>query len=384
MYQASQLGPAIIGKHLSHEKPLEAPVPDATADATLQSNTRSSDPESLAVSDKNLLGHIRRLDTLMPDELRLNGLFADFSQVGGEPHLRDLALRVRVFREALEAWEALHLHSAQGSVQYQTDIARQLRASDMPRAQLREAIRTYDKYRAYINDFATHLFPYTAERSPDFTMFHAGFHRAGRGLVFTAGDAQVPYLLTSIPSFRKLGCDLPVEVMYLGDADLSPESRARLEAFDNVFTRDMSHMIDDSGWELAGWAAKPFALLMSEFREAMFIDADALFFVNAETLFADEQYLETGTLFFTDRNAMPESKRTWLTEVLPPPMSHRIQENRLWTGESGHMQDSGVVVVDKWKHFVPLLLTTRLNGPDRDGNKEEGRRGTYDMVYGKC
>lgn len=45
------------------------------------------------------------------------------------------------------------------------------------------------------------------------------------------------------------------------------------------------------------------------------------------------------------------------------------------------MQDSGVVVVDKWQHFVALLLTTRLNGPDRDGN-QAGKKGVYEMVYG--
>jgi len=40
------------------------------------------------------------------------------------------------------------------------------------------------------------------------------------------------------------------------------------------------------------------------------------------------------------------------------------------------------VVVDKWRHFVAMLLVTRMNGPDRDGNKDEGRIGVYDMVYG--
>jgi hypothetical protein len=47
------------------------------------------------------------------------------------------------------------------------------------------------------------------------------------------------------------------------------------------------------------------------------------------------------------------------------------------------MQESGVVVVDKWRHFVALLMVTRMNGPDRDGNKAEGKVGIYDMVYGK-
>ena len=63
-------------------------------------------------------------------------------------------------------------------------------------------------------------------------------------------------------------------------------------------------------------------------------------------------------------------------------MSRRVRQSRFWTGESGHMQESGVVVVDKWRHFMALLMVTRMNGPDRDGNKDLGTIGTYDMVYG--
>ncbi len=47
------------------------------------------------------------------------------------------------------------------------------------------------------------------------------------------------------------------------------------------------------------------------------------------------------------------------------------------------MQESGVVVVDKWKHFIPLLLVARMNGPDRDGNKGKGVTGVYDMLFGE-
>lgn len=54
----------------------------------------------------------------------------------------------------------------------------------------------------------------------------------------------------------------------------------------------------------------------------------------------------------------------------------------MWTGESGHMMDSGVMVIDTWRHFVPMLLATRMNGPDRDGNKDIGKKGVYEMVYG--
>jgi len=79
---------------------------------------------------------------------------------------------------------------------------------------------------------------------------------------------------------------------------------------------------------------------------------------------------------------MPENKKRWLQQILPKPISRQVKQSRMWTGDSGHMQESGVVVVDKWRHFIALLFVTRMNGPDRDGNKDEGRVGVYDMVYG--
>lgn len=131
-----------------------------------------------------------------------------------------------------------------------------------------------------------------------------------------------------------------------------------------------------------GWAAKAFAILMSSFREAIFIDADSFFFVDPTTLFDDEGYRTTGALFFKDRNVSPENKRAWIKSILPTPISAKVKQNRMWTGESGHMQESGVIVVDKWRHFIPMLLTTRLNGPDRDSDEAKGKKGVYDMMYG--
>lgn len=122
---------------------------------------------------------------------------------------------------------------------------------------------------------------------------------------------------------------------------------------------------------------------MSTFREVIFIDADSFFFVPPEVLFDDPDYIEHGALFFTDRNVNPENKQRWLQQIMPKPYSRQLKQSRMWTGESGHMQESGVVVVDKWKHFVALLLITRMNGPDRDGDEKKGKRGVYDMVYGE-
>ena len=98
-------------------------------------------------------------------------------------------------------------------------------------------------------------------------------------------------------------------------------------------------MVRDEGWKIKGWAAKPWAILLSSFREAIFIDADALFFQSPEILFEDPLYKKTGTLFFKDRIIMPESKKQFLKDILPHPISKSARQSRYWTGLSGHMQE---------------------------------------------
>ena len=171
--------------------------------------------------------------------------------------------------------------------------------------------------------------------------------------------------------------------MYLGEDDLGDDWRMKLEAIGGVTTRDLSKMVNDSGWELKGWASKAFALLMSSFREVIYLDADALFFVNPETLFDDPGYTDTGALFFRDRvlNAGGDRKE-WLKSILPKPISRRAQESRYWTGDGSEQQESGAMAIDTWRHMMALLTITRMNGPDRGDDPVTGAKGVYSMFYG--
>lgn len=332
---------------------------------------------------------LARVLALLPGEMEGRDLLRQVEGTGKEK-LREMGLRVREYKKFFEAWEALHLSfDEEGGSYVRDDVIQYLRhhnhqpPEEMTGAELAQNIHSYEAYRYFLVKFGQMLFPWTAPYFPDHMTLHSHFKKGGRGIVLTAGDDQAPFLLTTIPTFRKLGCNLPIEVMYLGDSDLSEDYRQELEDLDGVITRDIAQMVNDEGWKLAGWAAKPFAILLSSFREVIFIDADSLFFTNPEVLFDDPAYQKTGALFFKDRLIMPENKKRWLQQILPKPISRQVKQSRFWTGDSGHMQESGVVVVDKWRHFVALLLVTRMNGPDRDGNKDEGRVGVYDMVYGK-
>lgn len=321
------------------------------------------------------------LSSIIPNEIYLRELLRPLMGTGPEK-LRELGLRTRAYKQFFDAWEELHLVTQHDdNIYVRDDLVSYIRAK-FSKENFPEKLRKYESYRYFLAKLSALLFPWTSPYFADHMSLHASFYHGGRGIVFTTGDNHAPFLLTTIPSLRTLGCNLPIEIMYLGDSDLSESSRAALEDLSGVTTRDLSAMVNDEGWRLRGWASKPFSILFSSFREVIFIDADSLFFVNPEVLFDDEDYIRTGALFFKDRMIMPENKKQWLQKILPKPISKSVMQSRMWTGESGHMQESGVVVVDKWRHFVALLLVSRMNGPDRDGNKKKGIIGIYDMVYG--
>lgn len=330
-------------------------------------------------------GALEHMLSLLPDDSFVSDMTGPIEGTG-EQKIREVGLRTRVLKSLFESWELLHLSLSQGQVFAGGDILQHLKASPEIAEQIgmshTDLIHAYEKYCSVLKQFSEHLFSWTMPYFTDLMALHLQFWNGKRGIVFTAGSRQAPYMITSIQLIRRIGCDLPIEVMYLGDEDLDEGNRAKLESIPGVFTRDLRPMVNDEGWKLAGWAAKPFAILLSSFREVLFIDADAIFLRDPASLFEDIGYRRTGALFFKDRLLMPESRQTWLKEILPSPISMKARLSRLWTGESGHMQESGVVVVDKWRHFISLLMVTRMNGPDRDGNEAEDKIGVYDMVYG--
>lgn len=324
---------------------------------------------------------------MVPDEIYTRDLLRPL-EGGGQDRLKELGIRTRAFNKFFTVWEALHVVADEKRTYVRDDIINYL--ENAPEKELAEVsnlergdiVRAYERYRAFLARLSNILFPYTAPYFADHLTLHSHFRNGGRGIVLSGNDKQAPFFLTSIMSFRRLGCNLPVEIMYLGENDLNDDWRMKLESIPGVVTRDLSQMVSDEGWELKGWASKAFALLMSSFREVIYLDADALFLINPEDLFEDPGYVETGALFFRDRIYAPSSRKQWLKDMLPKPISKKAQTSRYWTGESREQQESGCLVVDKWRHFVAMLTVTRMNGPDRDDNPKTGAKGVYSLFYG--
>ncbi|THX39865.1 hypothetical protein D6D10_03964 [Aureobasidium pullulans] len=328
---------------------------------------------------------LRAVLHLSPDEVYNKALTQPIKS-GGEEKLRELGLRVRMFKKYFDAWEALHVvtDGLSNTAFVRDDILRYIRdakdISAFTAGTRLEAMHAYETYRTFLSSMSTILFPWTTPYFSDHMTLHGHMYNAGRGIVISGSNDQAPYIKTAISSFRAMGCTLPVEIMYLGDEDLSEDTRAELETIPDVITRDIEQMVNDQGWELKGWAGKAFAAFLSSFREVILLDADVLFFDNPELMFEESGYVDTGALFFRDRVVFPQDKKSFLRKILPKPVSGKARQSRWWSGESGEYQESGVVVVDKWRHFLSVFLTARLNGPDRDDS--DAGKGTYSFWWG--
>ncbi|GJJ72902.1 hypothetical protein EMPS_05260 [Entomortierella parvispora] len=186
----------------------------------------------------------------------------------------------------------------------------------------------------------------------------------GRGIVMSVGNWHAKYARTTVKHLREvLGCTLPIEIYYSGAHDLVEEHRNWFERIENVRTIDLTTLIDNELLRLGGWAAKPFMMLMTRFEEVMMLDSDAAFFQDPEVLFDDDGYKEVGTVFFYDRTVFPGAggdKKQWMESFLPT-MSNHPAKSRWFRSKGDHEMESGVVVLDKGRHFLGMLAICAIN-----------------------
>jgi len=189
----------------------------------------------------------------------------------------------------------------------------------------------------------------------------------GRGIVIPAGGKYMALALVTIRVLREKGCTLPIELWYKG-AHERPTFRLHEELdllrvtcydLDEFFTGD-------------GYATKPLAILASRFQEVFLLDPDSLPIRDIAHLFAEKEYLTHGAVFWPDYwdgenmdYSIGKNHTMWKI-INKPPTDLRTQE-------------SGQVLIDKQRHWLPLLLTVFFNFRSKyyytilDGDKDTFR-----------
>ena len=172
----------------------------------------------------------------------------------------------------------------------------------------------------------------------------------GRGIVTCAGGIKYNTCAwVLIKQLRNLGCDLPIEVWYLGDSEGDRQWIELVRPL-GVTCRD-AHEVrrQHPHRRLYGWELKPYAVQHSRFREVLFLDADNVPVRDPSFLFDSPEYKQTGTLFWPD----PEKFQT-------------LPESPLWNifglpYRQSPDQESGQLLIDKQRTWHALNLCNWYN-----------------------
>lgn len=202
-----------------------------------------------------------------------------------------------------------------------------------------EGVRTVD-FQAdtgFINKVKSEWQAY-AEQIP---AYPGGFE--GKGIVICAGGLRYfTCAWININLLRKYGCLLPIEVWYTG-SELTDEIIAALSNL-NVVCKNADNY---SSMDLRGYILKPFAILHSEFKEVLYLDADNNPTADPAYLFDSPAYAKYGCVFWPD---------FWTTDP-GNPIWEIVESDKFSSME----QESGQILVNKEKCWKELQLCLYFN-----------------------
>jgi hypothetical protein len=170
----------------------------------------------------------------------------------------------------------------------------------------------------------------------------------GRGIVIPAGGAgYFPCAWVCIHQLRRLGCQLPIQLWYLGPGELDARMRSLVAPLgvecvdaDVVRRRHPARILN-------GWESKPYSILHCPFREVLLLDSDNVPVLNPEFLFDTPEFRETGAIFWPDYRRMPAEREAWAVFDVP----YRDEPEF----------ESGQIVMDKVRCWRALKLTMWFN-----------------------
>lgn len=223
----------------------------------------------------------------------------------------------------------------------------------------------------------------------------------GRGIILTMSDDHLDMAIRLISNLRLLGTKLPLQIIHHGEInektasalinasqcddipyvqkffdELEMQKSENLDKtmpklniqFVNTKSAIKTHKLFDKYYR------KFLAALFNTFEEFIMIDVDAVLFTKPETFFETSQYIDTQTLFFKDRNLYnprPSYFRQLFDSSKPgdfentnfgvPLLPFDIQQEEYLKYDQVDNMESGVVVMDKLKHFSGLLMTAFLS-----------------------
>lgn len=176
----------------------------------------------------------------------------------------------------------------------------------------------------------------------------------GRGIVTCGGGYR--YFTNAwvlIRMLRHLGCQLPIQLWYLGPKELDDGMRRIVDDYGVECIDGLSYMRSADGSYCGnallkrGWILKSIAIARCGFQEVIFLDSDNLPLRDPAFLFETPQYRAKGALFWPDVSTMAADRPLWRIFRVP----YREEPEF----------ESGQIVVNKQIHSEALALTASIN-----------------------
>lgn len=122
-----------------------------------------------------------------------------------------------------------------------------------------------------------------------------------RGIVIAGGGLKYfPSVWVNVRLLRHFGCQLPVQLWYLGDGEIDPYMKRLLAPLGVECINARLLEAEHPCRILCGWELKLYATLHSPFSEVLFLDADNGVVCDPTYLFDAPQYQQHGAVFWPD------------------------------------------------------------------------------------
>jgi len=171
---------------------------------------------------------------------------------------------------------------------------------------------------------------------------------SGRGIVIAAGgDKYFTNAYVCVSMLRKLGCELPIQLWYLGPDEMTKEMQELVLHLNVTLVDAFEVRKQHPARRLSGWELKPYSIAYSPFEEVMYLDADNVPVVDPTYLFDTPEYKATGSIFWPDYGRLESFREIWRLCNIP----YRDEPEF----------ESGQIVINKAKAWKALQLTIYMN-----------------------
>jgi hypothetical protein len=230
----------------------------------------------------------------------------------------------------------------------------------------------------------------------------------GKGIAISAADMHMDELLSLIMVLRGIKNELPIQIVHRGDlseasqnqlthaartmelktenirsfqsylqtyhADFGDIDMVNLFPQQEIWYVDASGAINPEDHRFVTYGNKLLTLFFSSFEDTVLIDTDTVPFVNIdEYILKSDVYKEVGAFFFKDRmlyDRMTGPDITFFKKLLPnrldtaffdiPELTNYTMQNRFFGEGFKHVQESGMVAINKKKHIRSTLFINLL------------------------